>query len=163
VETYLGTIADHLEIHSMTGANDHEKTRSLLSSRSASPTLILVDHYEHGQPEHADWLGIFLSRIIAQPLLRLVIAGRKVPAHHTQAWGPFTEHVHCDPFAEPEAFVRHAAACGSTMQEGEIKTCCSMMRSQRDTRKQNGQPVDGLSPLALITEIQKRSKGGPIT
>jgi len=160
VETYLTDIVDHLGAQPPAGANTHEKTRSLLLARAGRPTLILVDHYEHTLPQHADWLAVFLNRIIPQPHLRIVIAGRRVPAHLVQPWGVFAEHVHCDPFTEPDAFVRHAAACGSTMQEGEIKACCSMMQSARDARKRNGHSPDGFSPLTVITEIKKYSTGG---
>ena len=159
-DDYLAELADAFGIHTLAGDHCYGKTRSLLDARAGLPTVIFVDGFDHAQPAHADWLDLFLKRTIVQPLLRLVIAGRRVPSDAAQPWTICTEHIHCDPLAEPDAFVEHAAACGSTMPPAEIKACCSMLRSQRDSRKRRGMATDGLSPLALISEIEARRSGG---
>lgn len=152
-DDYLAELGDAFRLPTPAGAHCYEKTRALLAARAGLPTVVFVDGFDHAQPAHADWLDLFLKRTINQPLLRLVIAGRRVPAHAAQPWGLYTEHVHCDPLAEPGAFVAYAAACGSTMPAEDITACCTMLRNQRNARKRDGKATDGLSPLALLSEI----------
>jgi hypothetical protein len=157
---HLDDLVDALSIVESSPCTVSERSRSLLARRSALPTILFVDGYEHAESEHALWFDMFLQRAIHQPLLRLVVAGRKVPSFRTQPWGIYAEHVMCDAFADPDAFVKHGLSCGSQMPPEEIRACCEMLRNQRDARKQCGQSTDGFSPLTLISEINRRRTGG---
>lgn len=136
------------------------RNRKLIEARAALPTVLFVDGYEHSEDEHRLWLGEILDSVLLRPLMRIVIAGRRVPSYRSQPWTEHAVHVHCDPFREPEAFIQHGTNCRSNMSAEEIRTCCQLLQSQRDYRKQNGLPTDGLSPLTLIGEISRRSNGG---
>ncbi len=156
---HVDDLADALALLEPTPGTVYERSRNVLAKRLTLPTVIFVDGYEHAESEHALWLDMFLQRAIHQPLLRLIVAGRKVPPFRTQPWGIYAEHVPCDAFTDPDAFVQHALACGSPMPAVEILACCEFLRNQRDQRKQRGQPTDGLSPLSLISEINRRRIG----
>jgi hypothetical protein len=157
---YLNQINEFLGKPIERKGNLSVRSGKLFEARAGLPTLLFVDVYENAQDEHRLWITGILDKILLYPMLRIVIAGRRVPIHRSQAWTDCAVYVHCDPFCKPEAFVKHGIACGTRMPEDDIRKCCELMKNQRDHRKQQGLSTDALSPLTLLTEIRLRSEGG---
>lgn len=158
-EEILRDISRSLGVPPPSGNLD-ERVDALLDACVDRPTLLFLDAYEHAELPHQHWVERVLRRCVDDTNLRVIIAGRSIPAAKGRLWAHQASETECDALKEHEALVDHALARGFTGKPDEIRLLVTRLTSMRDRLHSMGHIDHGISSETLLAEIQTMCIGG---
>lgn|GEM_PF-3029050 len=158
-EEILRDIARSLGVTPPSG-NIDERVDALLDACVDRPTLLFFDAYEHAELPHQHWVERVLRRCVDDANLRVIIAGRNIPATKGKLWAHQACEAECDALKEQEALVDHALANGYAGKPDDIRLIVTRFTSMRDRLHSQGHHDHGICSETLLAEIQSMCAGG---